>query len=124
MTEQLGLFGGDGEGRDVVQRRFQRQDRPVSARALAISSRMSSEIGLLEAERAGAGASQIGDMADRSKRMGDVAGEAADVGAFGDGGDERVTLVAPSRSSDAIEARGWSPSAAFISTSSPARARA
>src|SRR5439155_25991444 len=28
MTEQLSLFGGDGEGRDVVQRRLQRQYRP------------------------------------------------------------------------------------------------
>ena len=28
MTEQLSLVGGDGEGRDVVQRRGQRQNRP------------------------------------------------------------------------------------------------
>ena len=29
MTEQTGLIGGDGEGRDVVQRRYQRHDRPI-----------------------------------------------------------------------------------------------
>ena len=28
MTEQLCLVGSDGEGRDVVQRRFQRKYRP------------------------------------------------------------------------------------------------
>src|SRR5881397_3916611 len=29
MTEQLGLIGGDGEGRDVVQRRLKRNNRPI-----------------------------------------------------------------------------------------------
>ena len=40
----------------------------------------------VETERPGAGSSQIGDMSDGSKRMSDVAGKLADVGALGDGG--------------------------------------
>ena len=56
----------------------------VSARALAVS-RESPAKSPFEGERAGPGAPQHGDVADRSERTSDVAGEGADIGAFGDG---------------------------------------
>ena len=61
---------------------------PISRRALAASARKSSEMACFESERAGAGSPQHGDVADAVQRTGDVAGERADVGALGHGGQE------------------------------------
>ena len=119
----------------------------VSARALAASSRKSSEMAEVEGERPSAGTPEIGNVPHGSKRMGDVAGKGADVGALGDGCGEgdfiqilpgtgrgtseagggpdpsvslRLHLPVPGRSlsSCTVTVRG------FISMSSPARARA
>src|SRR5436305_10855655 len=55
MTEQLGLAGGDGEGRDVVQRRLKRNNRPIELPRLSGFAQKVQRNGLIEGERAGAG---------------------------------------------------------------------
>ena len=80
-----------------------RQYRPRQCARLSGFLQKVQRNGLFEGERPGAGTPQHGDVADGSKRMGDVAGERADVGAFGDGG---VRVSARNRSS--LRVRGSS----------------
>src|SRR4051794_14052326 len=75
MTEQLGLIGGDGEGRDVVQRRLKRNNRPIELPRLSGLAQKVQRNGPFEREGAGAGTPQIGYVAQRSKRASDVARE-------------------------------------------------
>ena len=77
----------------------------VSARALAVSSRKSSEMACSRVNGPARVRLSIGDMADRSKRMGDVAGEAADVGAFGDGGGEGDFINRPRELANPVRSR-------------------
>src|SRR5881394_124856 len=88
MTEQRCLLGGDGEGRDVVQPRDKRENRPIKGARLSDFGQFVQRYRLCKVEGTGARPPQHGDMADRFQGAGDVAGEAADVGALGDGGGE------------------------------------
>src|SRR5438067_11097705 len=54
MSEQLCLAGGDGEGRDVVQRRFERQYHPRQLARLSGFGEKVQRNGFFEAERTGA----------------------------------------------------------------------
>ena len=93
---------------------------PSSVRALAASAQEVQRNRLFQPERTGPRAAQHGDVADGVQGQGDVAREAADVGALGDGGgegDEVRRRVQTTESAWMVTAR------AFISTSSPARAR-
>jgi hypothetical protein len=85
MTEQTGLVGGDGEGRDVVQRRGQRQYRPRQLAGLSGFLQKVQRNGLTDGEGPGAGTPEIGDVPDGPKRMSDVASERADIRALRDG---------------------------------------
>src|SRR4029453_9213362 len=59
VTEQLGLIGGDGEGRDVVQRRLKRQYRPRQLARLSDFGEKVQRNGSIEAEGPGARGSEI-----------------------------------------------------------------
>src|SRR5687768_9839738 len=89
MTEQQSLVGVDGEGRDVVQPRAKRENRPIKGARLSGFGEKVQRNGPFQAERAGARPPQHNDMADGAGGAGDVAGQAADVGALGDGGGQR-----------------------------------
>ena len=95
VTEQLSLFGGDGEGRDVVQPRAKRENRPRQLARLSGIVQKVQRNRLIEGERAGLGSPEHGNMADRAEGVRDVSGEAADVGAFGDGGGEGDFVSSP-----------------------------
>ena len=86
VTEQLSLIGGDGKGRDVDQRRFKRNNRPIDAPRLSGFTQKVQRNGLFEAEGAGECSPELANVTHRSKRPGDVVGEGADVGALGDSG--------------------------------------
>src|SRR5206468_10800755 len=75
MTEQLGLIGGDGEGRDVVQRRLKRNNRPIELPRLSGLAQKVQRNGPIKGERAGAGTPEIGNVSQRPKRASDVARE-------------------------------------------------
>ncbi len=83
MAEQLGVLGGDGEGRDVVQPRRKRQYRPVK---LPRHSEFLEEVQRyrpLQAKWTGPCPPQHGDVPDGPERMGDVPGKRADIGPLG-----------------------------------------
>ena len=89
MAEQLCLFGGDGEARDVVQTRLKRENRPrQSARLSGIFQKVQRNR-LFQAERAGLCSPQHADVADGSQRERDVSSEASNVSALGDCGGQR-----------------------------------
>ena len=119
VTEQLGLAGGDREGRDVVQRRGKRKKRPNELPRLSGFVQKVQRNGLIEIKRAGACAAEHGDMTDGAERLRDVAGEAADVGALGDGGGEGRLICAALQQTKLVDRDV----VAFISNCSPARDR-
>ena len=88
MTEQLRFLGSDGEGRDVVQPRRERQNHPRQVARLSGLVQKVQRYRGFEPERPGPGAPQHRDMAHRAQRQRNVTREAADVGALGDGGRE------------------------------------
>jgi hypothetical protein len=94
LTEQPCLIGGEGMSRDVVQPRPQRQANVFKAPLLSGSGQNVQRNRLIEGERTRLDPTEIGDVAYGSKGAGDVAGQAADIGALGDMGAEGGVLKA------------------------------
>ena len=84
LAGRLRAFRVEGEGRDTVQPCLQRQEDVFKARALTDIVQLVQRNRLIFGERTGLRAAQEGDVANRAERVGNVARQAADIGALAD----------------------------------------
>ena len=88
LVDHACLFRTEDESRDVDQPCLQRQEYVLKWRALTDIVQFVQRNRGIEVKWPGAQAAQLRNMANCAEREGNVAGEAADVGAFGDVGGE------------------------------------
>src|SRR6266853_495253 len=86
VTQSSGLCCRQGEGRDVVQRRLDRQQMLGSGQTMPKGHRGIQRNRLVFAKPADGEPAQLGDMAEGSERLRQIAGEGADIGAAADDG--------------------------------------
>ncbi len=89
VTQSSRFVCRQGEGRDVVQRRLDRQQMLGSGQTMPKGHRRIQRNRLAFGKAADGEPAQLGDMAERSERRRQIAGEGADIGA---GADHRLEI--------------------------------